>query len=166
MTQPNKGPEIIINKWIELKSLCAPTELCLFVQNCFLWVNTWKMVPNIDHSFSIKSAFNNSKWDTFALQIYIWLVFLLHNIYNWRTEQKHRHILCSVDFSSNAIKIWSTFPENIRIRDAYHAHKISQKLFMCYFGMGSKRVSNSSPVFISSEFIKGKSDTLFDPIPK
>jgi hypothetical protein len=40
--------------------------------------------------------------------------------------------------------------------------KISQKLVMCYFVMGSKRVSNSSPVFISSEFIKGKSDTLFD----
>jgi hypothetical protein len=97
---------------------------------------------------------------------YIWLVFLLHNIFDWRTEQKHRHILCSVQFSSKAIKIWSTFPENIRIRDAYHAKILSQKLFLCYFGMGSKRVSDFP--LINSELIKTgeELDTLFDPIPK
>ena len=49
---------------------------------------------------------------------YIWLEFLVHSILSRRTEQKHRHIMCSVHLSSKAIKIWSTSPENIWISDA------------------------------------------------
>jgi hypothetical protein len=74
--------------------------------------------------------------------------------------------LCSTHFSSKAIKIWLTFPENIWIRDAYHAKILSQKLFVCYFAMGSKRVSDF-PLIKSERMKTGEElDTLFDPIPK
>ena len=39
--------------------------------------------------------------------------------------------------------------------------KKSRKLCTCYFGIGSKRLSNS-PVFTSSVFRNGKSFTHFD----
>jgi hypothetical protein len=44
--------------------------------------------------------------------------------------------------------------------------KSAQKLCMCYFGMGSKKVSNSSPVFTSFNFNNGQSNTLFQNYAK
>ena len=64
-------------------------------------------------------------------------------------------IVFAVHFSSKAIKIWSTYPEKIRISDAQNAKKNFPKDCICYFGVGSKSVSNSSLVFTSSLFSNG-----------
>jgi hypothetical protein len=73
---------------------------------------------------------NNNKG--FLIVDNLHILWLVHNIVNWLREKKHRHILCFVHFSSKAITFWSTFPENIRIRDAYHAKRNITKVVYVY----------------------------------
>ena len=59
-------------------------------------------------------------------------------------------VLCTFLIKRN--QIWSAFPENIRAATIKMQNKSPQMLFTCCFGMGSNRLSNSSPIFASSAF--------------
>ena len=71
------------------------------------------------------------------------IVMSRHSILSRQTEQKHQHIICSVHFSSKAIKIWSTFPENSRISDAQNAKNTAQKHLCVILAWGLKRCKAS-----------------------